>query len=120
MTGNRRQLGRAPGPTRPSSSLAELMDRLLDHGLVIDAWLSISLAGLELMTVQARVVVASVETYLTYAEAIAQTPPPAVRQDEGEQVSQGPAEDALTPSLHASPENLSDHERPVWYKIAPN
>jgi len=56
-----------------SSGLAEVLDRILDKGLVIDAWVKVSVLGLELLTVEARVVVASVETYLKYAEAIGLT-----------------------------------------------
>ncbi len=56
-----------------SSGLAEVIDRILDKGLVIDAWVKVSVLGLELLTVEARVVVASVETYLKYAEAIGLT-----------------------------------------------
>ena len=50
------------------SSLAEVLDRILDKGVVVDAWARISLAGIEILTVEARVVVASVDTYLHYAE----------------------------------------------------
>lgn len=53
-----------------SSSLVEVVDRILDKGIVIDAWARISLVGIELLAIEARVVVASVETYLKYAEAI--------------------------------------------------
>ncbi|MEM9500782.1 MAG: gas vesicle protein GvpJ [Pseudomonadota bacterium] len=53
-----------------SSSLAEVVDRILDKGVVIDAFVRVSLVGIELITVEARVVVASVETYLKYAEAV--------------------------------------------------
>ena len=56
-----------------SSSLAEVVDRILDKGIVIDAWLKVSLVGIELLAVEARVVIASVETYLKYAEAIGLT-----------------------------------------------
>jgi len=56
-----------------SSSLAEVVDRILDKGIVIDAWLKVSLVGIELLSVEARVVIASVETYLKYAEAIGLT-----------------------------------------------
>ena len=57
-----------------SSSLVEVIDRILDKGLVIDAWVRLSLVGIELLAIEARVVVASVETYLKYAEAIGLTP----------------------------------------------
>ena len=56
-----------------SSGLAEVIDRILDKGLVVDAWVKVSVLGLELLTVEARVVVAGVETYLKYAEAIGLT-----------------------------------------------
>jgi gas vesicle structural protein len=56
-----------------SSSLAEVVDRILDKGVVIDAWVRVSLVGIELLSIEARVVIASVETYLQYAEAIGLT-----------------------------------------------
>lgn len=56
-----------------SSSLAEVVDRILDKGIVIDVWAKVSLVGIELLTIEARVVVASVDTYLKYAEAIGLT-----------------------------------------------
>lgn len=56
-----------------SSSLVEVIDRILDKGVVIDVWVRVSLVGIELLAIEARVVVASVETYLKYAEAIGLT-----------------------------------------------
>jgi len=56
----------AHGPD--SSSLAEVLDRILDKGVVVDVWARVSLVGIEILTVEARVVVASVDTYLHYAE----------------------------------------------------
>jgi hypothetical protein len=56
-----------------TSSLAEVIDRILDRGIVIDAWAKVSLVGIELLSIEARVVIASVETYLKYAEAIGLT-----------------------------------------------
>lgn len=53
-----------------SSSLAEVLDRILDKGVVVDVWARISLVGIEILTVEARVVVASVDTFLHYAEEI--------------------------------------------------
>lgn len=56
---------------RPSSSsLADVLDTILDKGLVIDAYVRVSLVGIELLTIDARVVVASVDTYLRFAEAV--------------------------------------------------
>lgn len=61
-----------------SSSLAEVIDRILDKGVVIDAWVRVSLVGIELLAIEARVVIASVETYLKYAEAVGLTSQAAV------------------------------------------
>ena len=57
---------RAPGGT----SLIDVLDRILDKGIVIDAWVRISLVGIDLITVEARIVIASIDTYLKYAEAV--------------------------------------------------
>jgi hypothetical protein len=56
-----------------SSSLAEVVDRILDKGIVVDAWVRMSLVGIELLAIEARIVVAGVDTYLKYAEAIGLT-----------------------------------------------
>ena len=52
------------------SSLIDVLDRVLDKGIVIDAWVRVSLVGIDLVTVEARIVVASIETYLKYSEAV--------------------------------------------------
>ena len=62
---------RAAGGT----SLVDVLDRVLDKGIVIDAWVRVSLVGIDLITVEARVVVASIDTYLRYAEAMGITAP---------------------------------------------
>ena len=54
-----------------ASSLAEVLDRILDKGIVVDVWARISLVGIEILTVESRVVVASVDTFLHYAEEMA-------------------------------------------------
>jgi len=59
--------------TVASTSLAEVIDRILDKGIVIDAWVRVSLVGIELLAIEARVVVAGVDTYLKYAEAVGLT-----------------------------------------------
>ncbi|MBU1874113.1 gas vesicle structural protein GvpA [bacterium] len=59
--------------TNSSSSLAEVIDRILDKGIVIDIWARVSLVGIELLAIEARIVIASVETYLKYAEAVGLT-----------------------------------------------
>ena len=53
----------------PQGGLAEVLDLILDKGLVIDAFVSVSVVGIELLTIDARIVVASVDTYLRFAEA---------------------------------------------------
>jgi hypothetical protein len=56
-----------------SSSLVEVVDRILDKGIVVDAWVRVSLVGIELLAVEARVVTAGVDTFLKYAEAVGLT-----------------------------------------------
>lgn len=58
------------GRTPDSSGLAEVLDRILDKGVVVDVYARVSLVGIEVLTVEARVVVASVDTFLHYAEEI--------------------------------------------------
>ena len=72
-----------------SNSLAEVIDRILDKGIVVDAWARVSLVGIELLAIEARVVVAGVDTYLKYAEAIGLT---------------SNASDAIAVGVGASPE----------------
>jgi hypothetical protein len=67
-------------------SIVDVLDRVLDKGVVIDAWVRVSLVGIDLLTVEARVVVASIETYLKYSEAVGQST-----------VASRPAVDARTP-----------------------
>jgi gas vesicle structural protein len=55
---------------RDTTSLLEVLDRVLDKGIVVDAWIRVSLVGIDLLTVEARVIVASLETHLKYVEAI--------------------------------------------------
>jgi hypothetical protein len=81
LAGNR--FPRSGYVTRSSSSgLADVLDVLLDKGLVIDIFLRVSLVGIELLTVDARIVIASVDTYLRFAEAVN-------RLDIGESSSEG-------------------------------
>lgn len=53
-----------------SASLVEVIDRILDKGIVIDLWARVNLAGIELLSIEARVVIASVRTWLVYANAV--------------------------------------------------
>jgi hypothetical protein len=59
-------ISRAPNP----SGLADVVDLILDKGLVIDVYVRVALVGIELLTIDARIVVASVDTYLRFAEAV--------------------------------------------------
>src|SRR4051794_24333878 len=61
-----RGVNRAPNP----SGLYDVLDLILDKGLVIDIYVRVSLVGIELLTIDARIVVASVDTYLRFAEAV--------------------------------------------------
>lgn len=54
-----------------TTSLIDVLDRVLDKGIVIDAWVRVSLVGIDLLTIEARVVVASIESYLSHAGALA-------------------------------------------------
>jgi len=58
-----------------STSLIDVLDRVLDKGIVIDGWVRVSLAGIDLITVELRVFVASLETYLRHADAVAHVGP---------------------------------------------
>ena len=88
---------RAAGGT----SLVDVLDRVLDKGIVIDAWVRVSLVGIDLITVEARVVVASIDTYLKYAEAVGQVA-----------TSARPALEAVTPAeVFTAEENLLERER---------
>jgi hypothetical protein len=53
-----------------SPNLAEMVSRILDKGIVIDAWVKIALIGIDIIAIEARVVIASIDSYLKYAEAI--------------------------------------------------
>jgi hypothetical protein len=70
---------RAPG----GASLIDVLDRVLDKGIVIDAWVRVSLVGIDLITVEAHVVVASIETYLKYSDLVGQVSPVAKPAIEG-------------------------------------
>src|SRR4051812_3872674 len=100
----RNYLQRAPSP----SGLADVIDLILDKGLVIDAYVRIAVIGIELITIDARIVIASVDTYLRFAEAVnrldlAQTELaglPELQEKGAEKMTQGAiegVEDELTP-----------------------
>ena len=68
MTAITQQAG--PSPSARAGSLYDVLELILDKGLVIDVYVRVSLVGIELLTIDARIVVASVDTYLHFAEAV--------------------------------------------------
>jgi hypothetical protein len=62
------------------ASVIDVLDHVLDKGIVIDAWVKVQLVGIDLLTVEARVLVASIETYLQQAKAVSQVGPFAAGQ----------------------------------------
>jgi hypothetical protein len=85
-----------------TTSLIDVLDRVLDKGIVIDAWVRVSLVGIDLITVEARIVVASIDTYLKYSEAVGQVAPvarPAAELPSGIEV-----EPAVKPRRRTKPE----------------
>jgi gas vesicle structural protein len=64
-------VAREPGT---ATALAEVLDRVLDKGMVVDAWLRVSLTGIDVVTVEARVVIASLQTYVTHAGTLGFSP----------------------------------------------
>jgi len=69
-----------PEVVRAGPSLIDVLDRVLDKGIVIDAWVRMSLVGIELVTVDARFVVASIATYFAHSDALAESPKQAPRR----------------------------------------
>jgi hypothetical protein len=100
----------AGGPS--PSGLADVLDLILDKGLVIDLYLRVSLVGIELLTVDARIVVASVDTYLRFAEAVGRLN---IDDDEKqglpelvEGMTTGAAKSKTSGALEAAKEKLED------------
>jgi hypothetical protein len=58
-----------------SSNVIDILDHVLDKGIVVDAWLRVSIGGIDLITVEARMLVASLQTYISYADAVSHIPP---------------------------------------------
>lgn len=101
---------------RPNSSgLADVIDTILDKGLVIDAFVRVSLVGIELVTIDARIVVASVDTYLRFAQAvdrleISQTQPkgvPDIIGDVGGKAIESAAKHKTNSALDSAAEKIS-------------
>src|SRR5216110_766328 len=95
---------------RPSG-LADVLDLILDKGLVIDAYVRVSLIGIEILTVDARIVVASVDTYLRFAEAVGRLDIANSDQSEGlpelmQSITSGGAESKTKGALEGVKEKL--------------
>lgn len=102
---------------RPSpSGLADVLDLILDKGLVVDAYVRVSLVGIELLTIDARIVVASVDTYLRFAEATNRLDLgsaegrglPELTQDIAEGVSEGGSKSKAKGALNAAEEEVQE------------
>lgn len=96
---------------RGSAGLYEIVDVLLDKGLVIDVFLRVSLVGIELLTVDARIVIASVDTYLRFAEAVNRLDLLQAENSEGlpqlmEDMTEGGAENKTKGMLQGAKESL--------------
>ncbi|GII92866.1 gas vesicle protein GvpJ [Sinosporangium siamense] len=98
-----------------SSSLADVIDSILDKGLVIDAYVRVSLVGIEILTIDVRIVVASVDTYLRFAEAVnrldltqtgKQQGLPEIMQNMTKDTASGKAKGAVQGVLDAAGEKL--------------
>ena len=104
---------------RPApSSLADVVDLILDKGLVIDAYVRVSLLGIELVTVDARVVIASVDTYLRFADATNrlnlekhETSAPELPRETKRKVLKGAAKGVLGGAKETVSETLFGNER---------
>lgn len=93
------------------SGLAEVIDIILDKGLVIDAYVRVSLIGIEILTIDARIVIASVDTYLRFAEAVNRLDLAEADQSQGlpelmESITQGGAKSKTKGALEGAKEKL--------------
>src|SRR3954468_989995 len=100
---------RAPNP----SGLADVLDLILDKGLVIDLYVRVSLVGIELLTIDARIVVASVDTYLRFAEAVNRLDLTEVNESEGlpelvSDLQEGGAKKKTKGALSGAKDTISD------------
>jgi hypothetical protein len=98
--------------TTGGTSLIDVLDRVLDKGIVIDAWVRVSLVGIDLITVEARVVVASIDTYLKYSESIGQVVPVSRPVAVASQEAVLAENAALRAQLAATPSGLPRRARP--------
>lgn len=108
-----------------SSGLAEVLTVVLEKGLVVDVWVRVSIIGIEILTVEARVVVASVDTYLRYAEAIGLTALAAAPRHAETGLfaggipalpaAAGPSDDEILSYLEAHPEGVRLSELQAYF-----
>jgi hypothetical protein len=97
---------------RPApSGLADVIDIILDKGLVIDAYVRVSLIGIEILTIDARIVIASVDTYLRFAEAVNRLDLQQADQSQGlpelmESITEGGARSKTKGALEGAKEKL--------------
>jgi hypothetical protein len=101
----------AGGPS--PSGLADVLELILDKGLVIDLYVRVSLVGIELLTIDARIVVASVDTYLRFAEAVGRLNIEQDSQKEGlpelmEDMTSGAAKSKTSGALEGAKEKVGD------------
>src|SRR5689334_13348533 len=115
MTMATSSVNRAPRP----SGLADVLDLILDKGIVIDAYVRVALVGIEILTIDARVVIASVDTYLRFAEAVNRLDLQPSKQVAGlpglmEEITEGGAKHTTRGALsgvHESADNLMSSMR---------
>ena len=115
MPGSAGAIARAPRP----SSLADVLDLILDKGLVIDAYVRVAALGIEVLTIDARIVIASVDTYLHYAEAVnrldlTQTETPGIKglgHDMMESGARGKVEGAVEGGIDAVKQAVGSRRR---------
>jgi hypothetical protein len=106
------QAGRGGYLERPRpSGLADVIDIILDKGLVIDAYVRVSLIGIEILTIDARIVIASVDTYLRFAEAVNRLDLQATDESQGlpelmESITEGGAKSKTKGALEGAKEKL--------------
>ncbi|MFG1878957.1 gas vesicle protein GvpJ [Sphaerisporangium sp. NPDC049003] len=112
--------GGAAGRSSSGGGLADVIDTILDKGLVIDVYVSVALVGIELLTINARVVVASVDTYLRFAQAVnrldlseGQKGLPELMQDMTQGVAKSKTKGIAQGALEAAGEKLRDFIEPA-------
>jgi hypothetical protein len=95
------------------SGLAEVIDIILDKGLVIDAYVRVSLIGIEILTIDARIVIASVDTYLRFAQAVNRLDLQAASESQGlpelmEEITEGGSKTKTKGALEGAKEKVQD------------